>query len=387
MLGATTTTVVCVVPGFLVGGLAVQIGDELRFGPAGLGVAVSTYFAVSAVTSVPAGRIVGRFGPTRTARAGILVAAASLAAVGGLARDYGTLVALLAVAGVANALGQLASNASLAARVPPKRQGLSFGVKQAAIPLSTLLAGLAVPAVALTIGWRWGYAMATALALAALLLVPRDETNGRQRRREPRTHGSTGALVVVGFATLLAASAANSLSTFVVDAAVAGGLHPGPAGLALSAGSAACITFRLLGGWLADKRTGGHMTVLAVLLGIGAVGLVLIGRPGLATLWTGVLLAFGIGWSWPGLLNYAVVQLHPQAPAAATSITQTGVYAGACVGPLVFGTVATANGYPVAWLGAAGTMLLAGVGMLVGGALLRRSAPGSARPVGDHVTQ
>ena len=52
--GALTTTIACTMPVFLVGGLAVQIGDELSFTPAGLGLAVSAYFGASALASVPA---------------------------------------------------------------------------------------------------------------------------------------------------------------------------------------------------------------------------------------------------------------------------------------------------------------------------------------------
>ena len=62
--------------------------------------------------------------------------------------------------------------------------------------------------------------------------------------------------------------------------------------------------------------------------------------PGTAALVVGVVLGFGLGWAWPGLMNFAVVRLHPQAPAAATSITQTGVYAGGCLGPLSLGSLA-----------------------------------------------
>jgi len=72
-----------------------------------------------------------------------------------------------------------------------------------------------------------------------------------------------------------------------------------------------------------------------------------------------VLIGFGLGWSWPGLLAFAVVRRHPEAPAAATSVTQTGVYAGASVGPLGFGLLATHAGYPAAWVVAAVAMTLA----------------------------
>src|SRR4029453_16549397 len=152
-VGALTTTVAVSIPVFLVSGLAVQIGDELDFSPAGLGLAVSAYFGASALASVPAGALAERYGSTLISRSAIALAAASLPAVPAFPRSLWSLIAILALGAAANALGQLASNSSLAVHVPPRRQGLSFGVKQAAIPVSTLLAGASVPVVALTLGW------------------------------------------------------------------------------------------------------------------------------------------------------------------------------------------------------------------------------------------
>jgi hypothetical protein len=51
-VGAVATTTGAVIPVFLVGGLVVQIGRELGFSPAGLGVAVALYFGASALTSL-----------------------------------------------------------------------------------------------------------------------------------------------------------------------------------------------------------------------------------------------------------------------------------------------------------------------------------------------
>ncbi|MDT5031738.1 MAG: hypothetical protein QOC94_1909, partial [Actinoplanes sp.] len=170
--GALTTTIACSVPVFLVGGLAVQIGADLNFRPAGLGLAVSAYFGATALASVPAGALVERYGSTAIARCGIALSASSLLAVAALARSLWSLVLILALGAGANAMGQLASNTSLSRHVPVRRQGLSFGVKQAAIPVSTLLAGAAVPLVALTLGWRWAFVFAAVAAVAALWLVP-----------------------------------------------------------------------------------------------------------------------------------------------------------------------------------------------------------------------
>ncbi|MEH1167832.1 MFS transporter [Micromonospora sp. CPCC 205539] len=376
--GAIATTIACVLPVFLLGGLAVQMGADLDFSPAGLGLAVSVYFGVSALASMPSGRLVERYGPAVAARCGILLAAGSMLAVAGLARSYPVLVGLLALSATANALGQLASNVALARQVPAHRQGLSFGVKQAAIPVSTLLAGAAVPTIALTAGWRWAFVAAAVAALATLPAVPRQEPGQARRSGAARAGRATGALVVIGAAATLASGAANALGTFLVDSAVGRGLSPGVAGLTLTLGSAVCVLARVGAGWLADRRASGHIALIAAMLVIGAAGLGLLAFAGTAPLVAGVLLGFGLGWAWPGLVNFAVVRLHPQAPAAATSITQTGVYAGGCLGPLSLGPLAAHLGYPAMWSTAAVSMLLAAALMLVGSRLLTRTASGSA---------
>ncbi|RLP85784.1 MFS transporter [Micromonospora sp. BL4] len=377
--GAVLTTVACVLPVFLLGGLAVQMGADLGFSPAGLGLAVAVYFGVSALASVPSGRLVERFGPALVARCGIVLAAGSMLAMAVLARSYPVLVALLALSAAANALGQLASNAALAQHVPTRRQGLSFGVKQAAIPVSTLLAGVAVPTIALTAGWRWAFVAAAGAALTTLPAVPR-QLPGRARRADAKRAGrATTALVVIGVAATLAAAAANALGTFLVDSAAARGLSPGLAGLTLTLGSAVCVAARVGAGWLADRRTSGHVALIAAMLVVGAGGLGLLALTGTVPLVVGVVLGFGLGWAWPGLVNFAVVRLHPQAPAAATSITQTGVYAGGCLGPLSLGPLAAHLGYPAMWTTAAVSMLLAAALMLVGSRLLTRIAAGAGR--------
>jgi MFS family permease len=416
VVAACTTTTACVFPVFLVGGVAVQMGAELHFSPAGLGGAIAVYFAVSAFASVPAGRIVERFGPTGTSRAAIVLATVCLLGTGGLAHSYPLFVVLLAFGGLGNALGQLASNSSLALHVRAGRQGFSFGVKQTAVPLSQLLAGASVPVVALTVGWRWAFVAGALVALLAVPLVPseprtaatarRAATDPRRTAPRPRraaddptlehradadptdsdrdshpaergtTRGrGTGALVVMGAAGMLAAGSAGSMGSFLVAASAGRGLDPGLAGLTLSLGGAICVVARLLAGWLADRRTSGHVGMMAAMLAVGAVGVALLAVPGEAALVAGVVLGFGLGWAWPGLLNFAVVRLHPQAPAAATSITQTGVYAGGGAGPLTFGLVAAAYGYPTAWLCGSVAMLGAAGLMVVGSRALSRRGP------------
>jgi MFS family permease len=370
-IGAVATTTAAVIPIFLIGGLAVQISRELGFNPAGLGVAVSLYFGASALVSMPAGWLVERFGDRPTSRAGVLISATSMFCTAAFAHSYLSLVGLMIFSALGNALGQLSSNLSLARLVPKHRQGLSFGVKQSAIPIATLLAGAAVPTIALTVGWRWAFVAGAVLALLVIPLAPRGPRPVRvtRSRVDRRSERATGALVVLALGAAFSAGSASALAIFLVDSSVAQGISAGAAGGMLTLGSVVGMICRLGGGWWADRRGGKHLTVVAVTLALGAGGLALLSVPGLPTLIIGTAVGYGLGWSWPGVLNFAVVQLNPKAPAAATSITQSGVYVGGCVGPLLFGLLA-AHSYPSAWLAASVAMVCAAGLMLLGQRLL-----------------
>lgn len=370
-VGAVATTTAAVLPIFLVGGLAVQIGDELGFSPAGLGVAVALYFGASALVSLPAGWLVERYGDRLTSRAGVLISGGSMLGTALFAHSYPSLVAAMVLSAGGNALGQLSSNLSLARLVPRRRQGLSFGVKQSAIPVATLLAGAAVPTIALTVGWRWAFVAGAALTVLVLPLAPRGP------RPTPRPKGgsdrgaerATGPLIVVALGAAFAAASASALGIFLVDSAVAQGIGAATAGAVLTLGGVIGAITRVGGGWLADRRSGNHLAVVAGTLGVGALGLALLAVGGATALVIGTVVGYGLGWSWPGVLNFAVVRLNPAAPASATSITQSGVYVGGCAGPLVFGLIA-ADSYPSAWLVAAAAMLAAAALMLLGRRLL-----------------
>jgi MFS family permease len=368
-VGGVTTTTVCTLPVFLTGALVVQISSELHFDPAGLGVVVAVFFGVSALLSLPAGWVVERFGAARTSRVAVAGAAVVMLGLAWLTTSYAALVVLLVCAAWSNPLGQLSANMTLARLVPPSRLGLSFGIKQAAIPAATLLSGAAVPAVALTVGWRWAYVGGAGLALLALLLSPAGAPGGT-RKPTGRSGLATGALSVLGVAAGLGASACSALGIFLVASAVDQGVDVGLAGIMLTVGSVVGLSVRLVHGWLADRRDGGHIAVVATSLLLGAGGLALLAVPGGPPLVIGTVLGFGLGWAWPGLLQFAVVQLNPEAPAAATSIVQMGVYAGGLIGPLTFGLLAARLSFPAAWLIMAGVLVAAAVTMLVGRRML-----------------
>lgn len=366
---ALVTTTVVTLPAFLLGGLAVFVRQDLHIGDIALGALVSIYFLVGALSSVPVGRLVERFGSARTTMAGLTLGVLSLVGMA-LAAGYVFLLLALVIGGVGNAFGQLGSNRSLSEEVPAHRQGLAFGVKQAAVPGGTLLAGAAVPALGATIGWRWAFGLAAVIALSGFPLVPRRADAGA------RDHRVTGALplVVIAVSATLAAGSANALSTFLVLWGVGSGLTPGAAAVILAVGGITGVAARVGSGWWADHRGRGHLAVVSLQLVGGAAGLWLIAAGHPVPIVIGTVLGYGLGWSWPGLLNYAIVRSHTSAPAAATSIVQVGVYAGGAVGPLGFGFLAETLSYPAAWRVAAIASCAAAVTLGFGAWLLRRHA-------------
>lgn len=249
MAAAALSTVLASLPVFLLGGLAVLVRDDLGFGEIELGLAVSAYFTVAALTAVPAGRIAARLGAWATT---VLAAGLSAVAMTGmaLAPTYPLLLGALVVAGLANALAQIGSNKALAQVVPRSRQGFAFGVKQSAVPTSTLLAGLALPLVGLTLGWRTSFAAAASLAVVYVLLAPRPRAHVPTASRVTGRAGDAAAhaLAVVALAAALGSGAANALGTFLVESAVTAGVAPAAAGFLLSGGSAVGIVARLLVG-------------------------------------------------------------------------------------------------------------------------------------------
>jgi predicted MFS family arabinose efflux permease len=367
---AGMSSVIGAIPSFLVGSLAVFLREDLVFDQAQLGLAIAIFFLASAVAAIPGGQVTERIG----ARLAMLIAsAASGAAMLGiavLARSWLSLVLWLALAGIANGVAQPAGNLALARGVVRARQGLAFGVKQSAIPGATLFAGGAVPLVGLTVGWRWAFVAAASGVLVLAILMPRDPYRSptvRARGRASRPDMPVAGLALLAFAAACGAAVGTSLGSFYVEGAVSAGFSVGFSGVMLAVGSTACIASRLLIGFLADRWVRGHEVIMITILLLGALALVgLAGtaqNPGLLV--PATLLAFVAAWGWPGIFNFTVARLNPRAPAAATAITQTGIFVGGVLGPAAFGAIAERASFTAAWLTAAVSCASAAITILL----------------------
>jgi predicted MFS family arabinose efflux permease len=381
LLWAIAVATCGVLPPFLTGGLAVQMRTEFGFGAAALGIAVSLFFTTQALASTPSGRIVERIGPRRSMQAAALGSAASLLCIALFASSWNGLIGFLILGGLANAVSQVAANSALARGVRIERQGLAFGMKQAAIPAATLLSGLAVPLVGTTVGWRWAFTGCALGALAIACTMPKT-TESQVRRHTSERDGDMRLVPLILFAVGigLGSAAAVPLGTFIVESGVVAGLRVEFAGLLLAAGGGVGIAARLALGWLADRRPSGHLRIVAIMLVTGTVGFVLLATGAGWLFALGTVLAFGAGWGWQGLFNFAVVRYNPNAPAAATGVTQTGAAAGSAAGPFLFGLILEGTSYGTAWLSAGAAALLAVAAILAGRWMLIRHLSTPPKP-------
>ena len=356
-----------ILPVFLTGALGLQIRDDLGFDQMALGFVTSGFFTAQALISTPVGRLVEGVSPRRAMQVAALGSGGTLACVASFTNSWLLLLLCLILGGIANAVSQLASSLFLTHEISFQRQGLAFGLKEASKPAATLLCGIAVPLFGATFGWQWAFAAFALVAFAIGGTVPK--ISRPRPRTESEVHGRTlhaGALVLLAAGAGLGSAATAALGVFVVESGVTSGLSLSVAGATLATGSVVGIGVRIVFGWVADLRPMDHMRIVAGMLIVGAVGFVLLAVGVSLFFIAGTLLAFGAGWGWLGLFNFAIVSQHPEAPTKALGIVLTGAAGGSAVGPLLFSIVLSSTSFGTAWLSAGIGTLLAAAFMLAG---------------------
>lgn len=382
--GVVFASVATSLPVFLVGALAVQMRPSLHLGVNRLGLAVSIYYVAATVASVPAGRFAEFVGGARVLRFASSGAAISLAMITFFARSWISLAGVLVLSGLTNATTQPAANLFLVRRMPRERQGLAFGIRQASVPFAALLAGLAVPTVGLTIGWRWAFAIAACFAAASVFVLPRPRRSLAETKRAHRAADSSLVLVpllVLTVAFSLGMFATTGLTTFLVTSLVAAGVGKALAGIIAAIAGAAAVVSRVFMGVRADRRPGNLFHVVGAMLlagAVGYVGLAVGSATGTAALLAvGAVAAYAAGWGWNALFSLAVARSHAHAPAKASGVTLTGNRLAGVIGPILFALVVSHSSYAVAWAVAAAAALVAAGVMVLGDHLLARAGAAS----------
>jgi len=317
----------------------------------------------------------------RINQASVLVAATGLlVAVSGS-------VALLALSallvGMGYGLATPGASHVLARVTPAAHRGLVFSVKQSAVPVGGLLAGVLLPPVASRLGWE--AAVITACVLVALAAIAIQPLRARvDSDRDPGHRVSLGApgdavrlvlatpalrpvaLVAFSFGAMQLSLFAF-LVTYLVERA---GLDLVTAGLAFAVMQAAGVVARVAWGWVSDRYLAAGPLLAALGVGVIASTAAAAAISAQWPLWAVMAVAAAMGLTavgWNGVYLAEVARVVPQARVgAATGGVLLFTFMGIAVGPASFGAiVATTGSYPAAFLAMDALVLVTVVALAV----------------------
>jgi MFS family permease len=367
--------------------LAPIIAGDLALSPALIGVFVGIIYVGSMAGSLGAGGFIARFGPIRVSQACVVLCAVALLAVGASAAPPDAASLLLILAPVVLGLGYgpitPASSHVLVRTAPPSKLALTFSIKQTGVPAGAALAGAALPALAMALGWRIAF-VAVALVGFAIAAVAEPSRSAFDADREPgRAISLAGVLaplrIVFGTAALVELAATGfvyaatqvCLASFLV-VYLTETLHFPlvAAGLALTAANLGGIVGRIAWGHTADRWV--RPRTLLGALGIAAAACAY-ATASFGDSWPGIVLvatctAFGataIGWNG---VQLAEVARHAPAGQAGPVTGASGfvTFAGVVLGPPAFALLATVtDSYRVGFVTFGSASLLCGATLLL----------------------
>ena len=346
--------------------LAPAIAQSLGVPASWIGAWVGLVYAGAMVASLLSGAYIARHGAIRVSQACVAACAlgiAGVAATGALPATLAIALAVVAALVMGAGYGPItpASSDVLARTTPSARMSLVFSIKQTGVPAGTALAGAALPALALAIGWRGALALAAVAGIAVVLAAQPIRAALDTDRRKVASAGLRGAMRAVRevfrhreLASLAMLSFAYSatqvcLTSFlVVHLTGSLGWSLVAAGLALSPATIAGVVGRIAWGAASD-HTRRPRVVLGVIGVVASACAALTAAstaawPALALLV--VVAAFGataIGWN--GVMLAEVARLAPPGQAGATTgATGFVTFGGVVVGPPLFAVLSAATG-------------------------------------------
>ncbi len=363
--------------------LAPAISAAVGVASSSVGAYQSLAYAGGAVLTLMSGSLVLRHGGVRVNQVSVLVAATGVLVAASGSVPLIALSALLV--GMGYGLATPGASHVLARVTPAAHRGLVFSIKQSAVPVGGLLAGVLLPPVASRFGWEAAVGVACALvAAAALAIAPLRARIDSDRDPTHRVSlGAPGEAVRLVLATpalrpmALAAFAFGAMQlslfaflvTYLVERAA---LDLVTAGLAFSVMQGAGVVARVVWGWVSDRWLAAGPLLAA--LGIGAIASTAAAAciSPAWPLWAVMAVAAGMGLTavgWNGVYLAEVARAVPQAQvAAATGGVLMFTFLGITVGPSSFGAIVAATGsYPAAFLAMDVLVLLTVAALLVRG--------------------
>ncbi len=365
---------------------------ELSLNRAQIGYLVSAYSLTGAVLSPVGGWLADRIGGKRSLVVLFVLAGIGLIGIA-LGISYPLLIVASTVAGVAQSVANPSTNKVIAHNVPPGKRGMLTGIKQSAVQLGVVLAGLVVPVGAASIGWRPTFALgalaAWLLAASTLVFLPADE-GASWAKAAPMSRVPTDAWWLASLGLSMGVVGGALLTYLPLYAEERVGFSVALAGAAAAVMGGVGFLGRITWGHFSERLSHYGRAIAALSL----VSMLACGVMWGAESWGGRWIWIGAGlagasvqsWMAVGMLA-TIATAESSAAGRASGIVVLGFLAGHTIGPPGFGLIVDAtNDYAPAFGCIAAVSLMAA---LLAGVWARRSGArmgGSGTAMGAEPT-
>ncbi len=321
---------------------------QLGVGYIELGLALTVFGMVSALTQAPIGYLADHIGARKVLLIGLSVGGVALIMLG-LHLSYTSLIVCAALLGLANSVYHPCDYAILSTHMDEARMGRAFSIHTFAGFLGGAVAPAIMAALVASVGGLGALIVAGAVGpvvALALMLAGIPDASSADRKQDgavtPKQSVITPAIIMLTFFFMLLGLSNAGISNFGVVALMSGyGVTFSAANIALTAFLGASAAGVLAGGYLAD-RTKRHGQVAAACFGINAVIMLVIAT---TTLPSVVLTAaMGIAGFLGGVIAPSRDMLvrnaaPPGAAGRAFGIVSTGFNFSGILSPLLFGWI------------------------------------------------
>lgn len=350
--------------------LAPALRDRYDLSLTQVGVVIAAEWVGLTLSTLPWGFAADRYGERVTLAAGLAACAASLAGAA-LAPDFGTLVALLVLAGVFGGSVQSGSGRAVMRWFAADERGLALGVRQTAVPAGGLVAAVALPLLG---GPRAGLLFLAALVLAgaaagALVLRSRPHEEGVDPHDVEVALHDRRLLLVCGVSGLYVIAQAVLMGFLVLFLHDERGFSPGEAAAALAVSQVAAGALRVGVGRWSDLVRSRLRPLRAVGLWMAAsIGLVAAaaGAPSWAVA-PALVAATALSMAWNGISFTIAAELGGRRSGAAIGLQQLVISLSGIGAPVAFAALVSSTSWRTAFAAAALLPLA--------GSLLLRSLP------------
>lgn len=393
------------------GALAPELRDAFGFSRAEIGILTGLFALGASAASMRAGRLTDSVGPVRVLAISLVVISVATG-LGALAPVGALLMLAMFVAGLGYGGVNPPTNVVIAGQLRD-RLGLFISVKQAGVPIGGFLAGIVLPAVAVTAGWRAALAVGAVgpLAVAAATVLLRGaQVLGDEMRTGATSTAATvdvatagpvtpvappasrrDRIAMLGYGFLMAGCQGAVVAYLVLFLTDGSGWTLRAAGLTLSTATAVSVAGRLAWGWYSD-RAGHRVGVLVFTAAVAAVGLAaLAAGPPRPLVWPIVALLGGALISWNGVFHTFVVErAGPGRLGRSSGTALLFMFGGSMAVPPLLGLLSQlTDSWTALWAADAGLVAIAGLLLRFGltdarpGTLERAGAtPGGGAPGG-----